>query len=142
MRSFRSLIGMFLLAAIASGCGPKMLKTKGRVLKDGAPFTVPQQDIFRMALVPLAAGAKDVYPVVFNRDDGTFWVGGKNLKGMPPGKYRVVFDYKADEGNKSPLRKDLDDDDYIYDVNSSTKEIVIDLERPPPVSPGETGGSP
>jgi hypothetical protein len=100
-------------------------------LKNGVPFTVPEDDIFRMALVPLAEGARDVYPVVFKREDGTFWVGGKDLKGMPPGKYRVVFDYKPGEGNKSPLRKDIDDDDYIYDVDKNTKEIVVDLERPP-----------
>lgn len=140
MRSTYSVLGMLLLTAFVSGCGGKLLKTKGRVLKNGVPFTVPQDDIFRMAFIPLAEGARDVYSVVFKREDGTFWVGGKNLKGMPSGKYRVVFDYKPGEGNKSPLRKNIDDDDYIYEVSADTKEIVIDLERPPG-PPGQARGS-
>jgi hypothetical protein len=140
MRFIRFVI-VVLLATVACGCGgPKLLKTEGRVLKAGAPFTVPQEDVFRIAFIPLAEGARDVYPAVFNRDDGTFWVGGKNLKGMPPGRYRATFDNKPGEGKKSPLRKDLDDDDYIFDVDAKTKEIVIDLEKAPP-APSKTAGT-
>jgi hypothetical protein len=132
MRSTRYVIALLLLVAVASGCGPKLLKTKGRVVKNGAPFIPAEGEVFRLTFVPILkeGNPSDLYAAQFNMQEGTFQVAGKDLKGMPPGKYRVWIEYKS---KRQALRGNFDDENspYVFDVDARTTEIVIDLDQPP-----------
>jgi hypothetical protein len=130
--SIRCLVAALFLGALVSGCGSPMLKTKGRVVKDGATFVPGDGEVFRVTFVPiLKEGAvKDLYAAEFD-GNGVFTVAGKDLRGMPPGKYRAAIEYR---GRRSPLKDGNYDDQnspFVFDVDSRTKEIVIDLDRPP-----------
>ena len=123
---------MFVVIACLSGCGSTHLKTKGRVVKNGAPFVPRDDEVFRLTFVPILkqGNPSDLYAAEFNSEDGTFQVVGKDLKGMPPGKYRVWIEYK---GRRQSLKGNFDDKNspYVFDVDAGTKELVIDLDQPP-----------
>jgi hypothetical protein len=124
---------MIIIGMGAVGCGPTYLKTKGRVVKDGVPFTPSEDEVFRVLFVPIPKDGeevKDVFAAQFNKKDGTFQVAGKDLKGMPPGKYRVAFEFRT-KGERLKGKLDTENSPYIFDVDSSTQEILIDLEKPP-----------
>jgi len=132
MRAIRPVIAMFVVIACLSGCGSTHLKTKGRVVKNGAPFVPRDDEVFRLTFVPILkqGNPSDLYAAEFNSEDGTFQVVGKDLKGMPPGKYRVWIEYK---GRRQSLKGNFDDKNspYVFDVDAGTKELVIDLDQPP-----------
>jgi hypothetical protein len=108
------------------------MNTRGRVVKGGAPFTVPEDDFLNVTFVPVRSdGEKAVtgYIADSNNANGTFRVIGPDLKGIPPGKYRVTV---AHERKKKDLLKgayDLARTPFEFDVDSSTSEIVLDLDK-------------
>src|SRR5713226_2834777 len=115
MRSIFSITILLLAVACLSGCGSTLLKTKGRVVKSGAPFVPREGEVFRLTFIPILKEGKptDLYAAEFNSEDGTFQVAGKDLKGMPPGKYRVWIEYKS---RRQPLKGNFDDQNspYVY----------------------------
>lgn len=116
------------------GCGPKMLKTKGRVLKDGAPFLPGEGEFLRVTFVPLFEGGKladDFYVAQVNSKDATFQVVGKDLRGMPPGKYRVAIELDRRRSDQLHGQFGPEASPFIYDVDSGSPEIVVDLAKPP-----------
>src|SRR5262249_36270281 len=60
MRWTRFLVAALVLGAALAGCGgPQQLKTRGRVLKGGAPFLPGQGEFVRVTFVPvLPAGQR------------------------------------------------------------------------------------
>ena len=132
MHAIRPIIAVVVVIACLSGCGSTLLKTKGRVVKNGAPFVPRDDEVFRLTFVPILkqGNPSDLYAAEFNSEDGTFQVVGKDLKGMPPGKYRVWIEYK---GRRQSLKGNFDDKNspYVFDVDAGTKELVIDLDQPP-----------
>ena len=122
-----------LLAVLAAGCGSGMLKTKGRVTKSGEPLVLKPGEDVCLYFYPLNADGtlgKTVFPAYFNAADSTFQVTGNDRNGMPPGKYRVAVEHTV---NKKDLLKgayDMMKSPYVFDVDSKTKEIVIDLDKP------------
>jgi hypothetical protein len=130
----RKVSCIFLLVMIAgSGCGSKLYKPTGRVVKNGAPFVVPEDEKLLITFVPIAEKAREGYPAILKREDGTFYVTSRNMKGLPAGKYRVFLDYKAAAGSKPPLSEallDSDESSFEFDIGANTKEIVIDLDQP------------
>ena len=62
---------------------------------------------------------------------GTFTVAGKDLKGVPPGKYRVAVEWMKKKKDQLRGKFDTVNSPFKFDVDSSTKEIVIDLDKPP-----------
>jgi hypothetical protein len=104
-------------------------------VKSGAPFLPGEGEFVRVTFVPVVAGekpAEDFYVAEYNRDDGTFQVAGKDRRGMPPGRYRVAVE--LDKRRKDLLKGKFDAErsPFVFDVDGSTGEIVIDLDRPPP----------
>jgi hypothetical protein len=84
--------------------------------------------------VPILPDGKppaDHYFAVFNPADGTFQSGGKDLKGMPPGKYRVAVEYKKNKQDVFEGQFDENRSPYVFDVDGGTTEVVIDLDHPP-----------
>jgi hypothetical protein len=133
MRLLRFAVIALTLAAVA-GCGSGLLTTRGRVLKGGAPFKPGPGQFVRVTFVPVLAPGKraeDYYVAEYNAEDGTFQVAGKDRKGMPPGKYRVAVELDKSRADLLKGRFNADNSPFVYDVDSSTPEIVIDLDRPP-----------
>jgi hypothetical protein len=73
------------------------------------------------------------YVAVVDQNKGTFQVAGADLKGMPPGKYQAGLQLLKKENKKV---RDVFDGKYdgkfarfVFEVDSSTKELVIDLDK-------------
>jgi hypothetical protein len=135
MRPTRRLAVVALALAVAApGCGSGLLKTRGRVVKNGEPFLPGPGEFVRVTFVPVPPDGKrveDLYVAEYNRQDGTFQVAGKDRRGMPPGRYRVAVE--LDRKRRDLLRGQFDADrsPFVYDVDAGTPELVIDLDRPP-----------
>jgi hypothetical protein len=133
MRPILCALAAALLAVTASGCGSPMLKTKGRVVKDGAPLVPGQDEIVRVMFVPVLEKGevvKDYYMAQFNPADGTFQVVGKDGKGMPPGKYRISIEHLRKKKDLLNGAFDSEASPFVREVNASTPELVLDLARP------------
>jgi hypothetical protein len=125
-----TLVALFV-CLLGSGCGPKMVKPSGKILKDGQPFTLSPKGMFGVALIPAdEKEGKEGYPAT-TKPDGTFEVTGKEGKGVPAGKYRfsvtAADPYPSKDlllghfqGAKSPL---------VQDVTSSDTPITIDVGK-------------
>ena len=134
MRATRLVAAALVLGLAACGCGSNLLKTRGRVLKNGAPFLPGEGQFVRVTFVPVVEGgrAKDFYVAEVNREDGTFQVAGKDLRGMPPGRYRVAVELDRHRSDLLRGKFDAENSPFVFDVDSGTGEIIIDLDKPPP----------
>lgn len=133
MRSSRMLIAALVLS-LAAGCGGKLLKTRGRVVKSGQPFLPGQGEFVRVTFVPVIEGGKpahDFFVAEYNSTDGTFQVAGKNGKGMPPGRYRVAVELDRKRRDLLKGQFDAERSPFLFDVDANTDAIVIDLDSPP-----------
>jgi ABC-type iron transport system FetAB ATPase subunit len=134
MRSRSLLPAAALLAFALAGCGPRMLKTKGRLVKNGEPFRPAEGEMVRVMFVPLPEGGgtvKDFYMAQFNPADGTFQVVGKDLKGMPPGKYRIAVEHLRKKRDLFGGAFDSESSPFVREVRSSGEELVLDLGDAP-----------
>ena len=103
-------------------------------MKDGKTLIPKENESVRVTFVPILPDntpPMDHYHAILNPADGTFWSAGKDKKGMPPGKYRVAVAYM--QNKKDILKGEFDENKspFVFDVNASTKELVIDLDAPP-----------
>lgn len=134
MTSFRIGTAAFLGVLVLTGCGGDgLLKTKGRVVKDGAPFVLKEGADLGIFFYPLGGDGKlgtTVYPAYFNAADATFRVTGSDRRGMPPGKYRVAVEHKLNKKDLFHGAYDMNTSPFIFDVAATTEEIVIDLDKP------------
>jgi hypothetical protein len=123
------------LCLLLVGCGgDKRLRTQGRVLMGGQALVPKEGESVRVTFVPILPDGKppaDHYFAEFNPADGTFTSSGKDKKGMPPGKYRVAVEYKKNRSDVFGGKFDEDRSPYVFDVDGSTAEVVIDLDKPP-----------
>jgi hypothetical protein len=124
-------VGLCLLAA---GCGDGRLRTKGRLVKGGQPFVPGEGEVVQILFVPILPDGKppsDYYVAQVDQAAGTFRPAGKDGKGMPPGKYRVAIELKKKKKDQFEGRFDAENSPFVFDVDSRTSEIVIDLDNPP-----------
>jgi hypothetical protein len=73
--------------------------------------------------------AEDYYVAEFNRADGTFKVAGKDLKGMPPGKYKIAVEHLQ---NRRDILKGAFTEDrtpFVCEVKTSSDEVIVDLDQ-------------
>jgi hypothetical protein len=133
MTSYRIGTAALLCALVLTGCsGDGMLKTKGRVVKGGAPITLKEGEDLGIFFYPLNGDGKlgtTVYPAFFNAADSTFHVTGSDRRGMPPGKYRVAVELKLNKRDQFKGAYDMNHSPFVFDVDANTKEIVIDLDK-------------
>ena len=125
-----------LLAALCfvffAGCGERRMNIKGRIVKGGAAFTVPADDFVRVTFVPVSSDGKNAttcYIADFNNQEGTFKALGADLAGIPKGKYQITV---AHERKRKDLFKgayDVGKSPFVFDINSISEEIVIDLDK-------------
>ena len=134
-----------VLARALAGCGPSRLKTKGRLVKNGEPFRPAEGELVRVMFVPLPEGGgpvKDFYMAQFNPADGTFQVVGKDLKGMPPGKYRISVEHLRKRQDLFRGAFDSENSPFVREVRSSGEELVLDLGAAAPARAGPQGAGP
>jgi len=133
----RVLTAAFAAALIlaAAGCGGDgLLRTQGRLLKGGQPFIPKEGEFIEITFVPIPPDGKppaDFYYADVDQATGTFQPAGKNRKGMPPGKYRVAVELMKKKKDQFRGKFDAEKSPFVFDVDSRTTEIVIDLDNPP-----------
>ncbi len=134
VRILAATAGAVALCLLVSGCGDGRLRTRGRVMKDGQPLLPKEGESVRVTLVPILPDGQppaDHYFAEYNPANGTFQSSGKDRKGMPPGKYRVAVEYKRKKKDVFAGQFDENQSPFVFDVDSGTKELVIDLDHPP-----------
>jgi hypothetical protein len=126
------LTGLFLVVLI-SGCGSGRMQTKGRLLKNGAPYLPAQGEIIRVMFVPIPDGVHrvtDFHAAIFDPEDGTFYAAARDGQGIPPGKYRIAIEHLR---NKADLFKgafDAERSPFVREITSPGDEVVIDVAKP------------
>jgi hypothetical protein len=124
-----------LLCLLVAGCGGnRKLQTRGRLVRGGQPLLPKEDESVRVTFVPMLPDGKppsDHYFAEFNPADATFQSAGKDKKGMPPGKYRVAVEYKQKRRDVFGGKFDENRSPFVFDVDSGTPEIMIDLDHPP-----------
>ncbi|HLJ93951.1 MAG TPA: hypothetical protein VKU02_12255 [Gemmataceae bacterium] len=122
------------VCVLATGCGNGKLQTRGRVLKSGQPLLPREDESVRVTFVPMLPDGKppsDHYFAEFNPGDATFWAAGKDKQGLPPGKYRVAVEYKKKKRDALGGKFDENRSPFVFEIDSRTPELVIDLDHPP-----------
>jgi hypothetical protein len=124
---------VFGLSILMTGCGRDgLLRTKGQLLKGDQPFVPPEGEFIEITFVPIPPDGKpatDYYYADVDQATGTFWPAGKTRKGMPPGKYRVAVELMKKKKDQFGGKFDAVNSPFVFDVDSQTKEIVIDLDK-------------
>ncbi len=123
-----------LLAVLVLGCGgDSRLRTKGQVVKDGAPYSVEENDIVRVTFVPLpeeGGRVLDWHVATFNKTDGTFVASGKDGKGVPPGKYRIAVEHLHSRKDMLNGAFGPENSPFVREVKSSADNLTLDLAKP------------
>ena len=124
-----------LAAVVASGCGgPRMIQPKGRVLKNGAPLALKEDEYVNVFFVPvIEEGQKhpgDVFAARYNDADGTFEATGKDGKGLPPGKYRITVEHFRKKKDLLNGAFNSEKSPFVREITDATAEITIDLDKP------------
>lgn len=133
MKRHRFGWALALVCAAVAGCGGDgRLNTKGRVVKGGQPFTVPAEDHVRVTfyqLNPDGTTGKNSYAATFNNADGTFRAVGPDGRGIPSGRYRVCVEHERKRQDLFRGAYNSDTTPFVFDIDSKTKELVIDLDQ-------------
>lgn len=134
-RLMRTLTALALTTAVV-GCsrGDQKVRPEGHLLKADKEFIPGEGEFIQITFVPVVPAGKtvtDFYYAEVDQDSGMFSPAGADRKGMPPGKYRVAIELMKKKKDLWGGRFDADNSPFVFDVDSSTKEIVIDIDRPP-----------
>ncbi len=122
------------LCLLLAGCGTGKLRTQGKLLKSGQPLIPQEGESVRVTFVPILPDGKppmDHYFAEFDPKDATFRAAGKDREGMPPGKYRVAVEFKRNRQDIFQGRYDENRSPFVFEVGSSTSDLVIDVDAPP-----------
>ena len=128
-----SLLVAFGVVLIA-GCGERHMNTKGRILKGGTAFTVPEDDFVRVTFIPVMENGQNpvtCYIAEYNNQEGTFKALGPDLKGIPKGKYRIAVAHERRRRDLFLGAYDVEKTPFVFDIDSGTQEVVLDLDHPP-----------
>jgi hypothetical protein len=132
-RTSRTLAVLPILFLLA-GCGSSgYVKAKGRVVKGGEPFSPQADEIVQMAFFAAGDDASDSrgsYEASFDRSDGSFRVLGKDGKGVPPGKYRVVVRLVKNRKDQFKGAFGVKNSPFLCEVSSTSSDITVDLATP------------
>ncbi len=118
-----------VLMILATGCGSGKLQTRGHVLNGGQPFMVPEGEYVRLIFVPVVESGNphETFVAEYNRKDGSFKVAGKDLQGMPPGKYKIAVEHLRKRADLLKGAFDGDRTPFTCEINNSSDEVTIDL---------------
>jgi len=119
-------------AVLVVGCGNGRMNIKGRIVKGGAPFTVPEDDFVRVTFVPVMEDGSNpltCYIAPYDNNKGTFKALGADLTGVPRGKYRITVSHERKKKDLFKGAYDLPTTPFVFDITSRSQEIVIDLDK-------------
>ena len=126
---------VILTLCLAGGCGKTMLRPKGRVVKGGAPFLAKEGEFVRVTFLPIFSaatkGPADAYAAEVDQETSEFIVSGKDGRGLPPGKYRVGIELDKHRSDLLKGKFGQDKSPFVFDIDTSTKELVLDLDQMP-----------
>jgi hypothetical protein len=132
MHPTRHLFPCLVIGVLSLGCGDSShINARGRVLKGGQPYVLPEGQGLRIFFVPLdlPAGTHfDSYAAEYDPDNGSFEVKGKDRRGLPAGRYRVdlqLMEKKEDLLNGGLLGKKSP---FVCEVTGKD-DLVIDLDQ-------------
>ena len=134
VKSFWPLVPAACCAVLFAGCGDGRMNTRGRIVKAGAPFVVPEDDFVRVTFVPVLENGqnpKTCYIAEYNNQEGTFKALGPNLRGIPKGKYRIAVAHERRRRDLFQGAYDVEKSPFVFDIDSGTPEVVLDLDNPP-----------
>jgi len=135
MKRVLNLACVVALGIAAAGCGGDgLLRTQGRVLKGGEPFIPGEGEYIQITFVPIPEGgkrAKNHYWADVDQTTGTFMPAGAAHKGMPAGTYRVAVALMKQKKDLLKGKFDEELSPFVFEIDSSTGEIVIDLDDAP-----------
>jgi hypothetical protein len=121
-----------LCFVIFVGCGERRMNIKGRIVKGGSAYVVPADDFVRITFVPVSADGKAPsisFIAEYNNEDGTFKALGADLAGIPKGKYQVTVAHERKRKDLFNGAYDVGKSPFVFDINSISEEIVIDLDQ-------------
>jgi len=125
---------VLMLGLCQLGCGDGKLRTKGRIVKDGRDFVPSDGQLIQVTFVPIPTDGepvRDHYFAEVDQKTGIFRPAGKDGKGMPQGKYRVALELIVKRSDIFKGKYDQVNSPFVLEVDSNTKEIVLDLDNPP-----------
>ena len=85
---------------------------------------------FSSRSLPDGKPPSDVFVAKVDQATGTFTAAGKDLTGMPAGKYRVAVELMKKKKDQFNGVFDMQNSPFTVSVDSGTKEIVVDLDKP------------
>jgi hypothetical protein len=139
MARFRFLSVVLLLLLLAAGCSGR-LQPRGRLTKNGDPYLPGEHETVHLALIRVqdAAPAPEKsdqessgsYVATFNREDGTFLVGGADGKGLPAGKYRVTVQIMKNKKDLLNGAFGAQNSPIVREVTGKADELNLDLAHP------------
>ena len=132
MFHLRRLSPCVVMVLLALGCGDSShLHARGRIVKGGQPYVMPDGQGMRIFFVPLDSPKGehfDSYAAEYDPDNGNFEVKGKDGRGLPAGRYRVdlqLMEKKEDLLNGGLLGKKSP---FVCEVTGKD-DLVIDLDQ-------------
>jgi len=132
MRTTVAIALLTLLVMFAAGCsGDGKLQTRGKVVKGGQPMTLPDNEYLRLIFIPDTPGerARDTYVAEYNRKDATFRVAGKDLRGMPPGKYKIMVEHLRGKEDLLKGAYSGEGSPFECEVHSSSDFVTVDMDQ-------------
>jgi hypothetical protein len=133
VRLLQPILIAALCLLVVSGCsGSGRLNTRGRIVKGGVPFTVPDEEYVRVTFFPVTTDGRppaNTYAATYNGADGTFRAVGPDGKGIPPGKYRIAVEHERNRKDLFRGAYDGDKSPFVFDIDASGQEIIIDLDK-------------
>jgi hypothetical protein len=117
---------------IFTGCGDRRMNIKGRIVKGGSAFIVPDDDFVRVTFLPVMPDGqppKNSYICEYNNKEGTFKALGADLTGIPKDKYRITVSHERKRTDLFKGAYDFQKTPFVFDIDSSAQEILIDLDK-------------
>jgi hypothetical protein len=133
MRRIVFLLVLPPLSLTLLGCGDGKLRTRGQILKDGAPYVAAEDEIVHVTLVPIperGEKVQDWHIAVFSKTDGTFVASGKDGKGVPPGKYRIAVEHLRHKKDLLNGAFGTENSPFVREVKTSSDTLTLDLAKP------------
>lgn len=131
-----SILGLAVTFGTAGcGGGPKLLKAKGKVVKNGEDFAPDDGEGLQVCFIPIAedkSPPKNWYAADVDQSTGYFTAAGGEYKGMPPGKYRVMVELKKNRKDLLKGKFDALNSPFVFEVDEGSELMVVDIEDPPP----------
>ena len=134
------LVSMLILviaygpAGFGGNKGQKLLKAKGRIVKEGEDFTanITEGESLQVCFIPVEqdlSSPKNGYTAQVDQSTGYFIASGVDGKGLPQGEYRVKVELKKNSKDVLDGRFDAVKSPYVFDIDEKSEPMVVDIAK-------------